>query len=69
MIICWIVLVAICILKIYRYRQSIKNTEIEIKQEKVLLEENHKKVLDLRRLKLWRNEQILQEQEAATANA
>ena len=59
MIIVWIILMNICFIKIYRYRQSIKNTENELKEEKLLLEDNHKKVLDLRRLKLWRNEMIM----------
>ena len=63
MISVWIVLVAICLWKIRQFRNSLKETQVQIENERAILTKSQEDVLRLRKLKLMRNQMLEQERQ------
>ena len=61
MISVWIILVAVCLWKIRQFSNSLKETKVQIENERAILTRSQEDVLRLRKLKLMRNQMLEQE--------
>ena len=63
MISVWIILVAVCLWKIRQFSNSLKETKVQIENERAILTRSQEDVLRLRKLKLMRNQMLEQERQ------